>query len=149
MKAPAGGLISLFSHKMHSFFGKLCVFATSRHGLPSEPPFAAVLCHTSAGRGLGKGRQTGKRSTDGTFTPIRYVSVAVSYRPAPGFAKQNQAIRVCTCNGTSFAHTASRRNFACATSAITSLRDDEVTERAMVTKIIFSRSGHGPQTVLL
>src|SRR5258708_7611610 len=26
---------------------------------------------------------------------------------------------------------------------------DEVTERAMVTKIIFSRSGHGPQTVLL
>jgi hypothetical protein len=25
MKAPAGGLISLFSHKVHSFFGKLCV----------------------------------------------------------------------------------------------------------------------------
>ena len=24
MKAPAGGLISLFSHKVHSFFGKLC-----------------------------------------------------------------------------------------------------------------------------
>jgi hypothetical protein len=35
------------------------------------------------------------------------------------------------------------------TSVITSLRDDELTERAMVTKIIFSRSGHGPKTVLL
>jgi hypothetical protein len=31
---------------------------------------------------------------------------------------------------------------------VTSLRDDELTERAMVTKIIFSRSGHGPKTVL-
>jgi hypothetical protein len=29
MKALAGGLISLFSHKMHSFFGKLCASATS------------------------------------------------------------------------------------------------------------------------
>jgi hypothetical protein len=36
-----------------------------------------------------------------------------------------------------------------ATSAITPLPDDEVTEPTMVTKIIFSRSGHGPQTVLL
>jgi hypothetical protein len=36
-----------------------------------------------------------------------------------------------------------------ATPAITSLRDDEVTEPTMVTKIICSRSGHGPQTVLL
>jgi hypothetical protein len=39
------------------------------------------------------------------------------------------------------------------TSVITSLRDDELTERAMVTKIIFSRSvsvsGHGPKTVLV
>jgi hypothetical protein len=29
-----------------------------------------------------------------------------------------------------------------------SLRDDDLTERATVTKIIFSRSGHGPKTVL-
>ena len=29
------------------------------------------------------------------------------------------------------------------------LRDDELTERAMVTKIIFSGSGHSPKTVLL
>ena len=36
-----------------------------------------------------------------------------------------------------------------ATSAITSLRDDELTERATVTKIIFSRYGHSPKTVLL
>jgi len=34
------------------------------------------------------------------------------------------------------------------TSVITSLRDDELIERVMVTKIIFSRSGHGPKTVL-
>jgi hypothetical protein len=34
-------------------------------------------------------------------------------------------------------------------SVITSLRDDELTERAMVTKIIFSRSGHRPKTILL
>ena len=33
-------------------------------------------------------------------------------------------------------------------SVITSLRDDELIERAMVTKIIFSRSGHRPKTVL-
>jgi hypothetical protein len=31
MKAPAGGLISLFSHKVHSFFGKLCASATSHN----------------------------------------------------------------------------------------------------------------------
>ena len=36
-----------------------------------------------------------------------------------------------------------------ATSAVTYLRDDEVTVRAIVTKIIFSGSGHGPETVLL
>jgi hypothetical protein len=34
------------------------------------------------------------------------------------------------------------------TSVITSLRDDELKERAMVTKIIFSRFGHGAKTVL-
>jgi len=45
-----------------------------------------------------------KRSTHGTFTPIRYVSVAVSFRPVPGFPTGNQAVRVCTYNGTSFAH---------------------------------------------
>ena len=32
---------------------------------------------------------------------------------------------------------------------ITSFRHDELIERAMVTKIIFSRSGHRPKTVLL
>ena len=31
MKAPAGGLISLFSRKMDSFFGKLCASATSHN----------------------------------------------------------------------------------------------------------------------
>ena len=31
MKPPAGGLISLFSHKMFSFFGKLCASATSHN----------------------------------------------------------------------------------------------------------------------
>jgi len=45
-----------------------------------------------------------KRSTDGTFTPIRYVSVAVSCRPVPGSPTRNQAVRVSTYNGTSFAH---------------------------------------------
>jgi hypothetical protein len=35
------------------------------------------------------------------------------------------------------------------TSVITSLRDDELTESAMVTKIILSRSGHSPKSVLL
>jgi pimeloyl-ACP methyl ester carboxylesterase len=44
-----------------------------------------------------KGRQTGR-------SPIRYVSVAVSCRPVPGFPTRNQAVRVCTYNGTSFAH---------------------------------------------
>jgi hypothetical protein len=45
-----------------------------------------------------KGRQ------NGTFTPIRYVSVAVSCRPVPGFPHGTKAVRVCTYNGTSFAH---------------------------------------------
>jgi hypothetical protein len=31
MKAPAGGLISLFSHKVHSFFGELGASATSHN----------------------------------------------------------------------------------------------------------------------
>jgi hypothetical protein len=31
MKAPAGGLISLFSRKMDSFFGTLCASATSHN----------------------------------------------------------------------------------------------------------------------
>ena len=31
MKAPAGGLISPFSHKVHSFFGKLYTSATSHN----------------------------------------------------------------------------------------------------------------------
>jgi hypothetical protein len=45
---------------------------------------------------------------------------------------------------------ARERSRSCSSaSVITSLRDDELTERAMVTKIIFSRSGHRPKTVLL
>jgi hypothetical protein len=31
-----------------------------------------------------------KSSTDGTFTPIRYVSVAVSCRPVPGLPTRNR-----------------------------------------------------------
>jgi hypothetical protein len=49
-------------------------------------------------------KRSTKRSTDGTFTPSRYVAVAVSCRPVPGSPTLNQAVRVCTYNGTSFAH---------------------------------------------